>query len=250
MLELQSQSPEWRPGATVESPAIVLSSLRYQETGKIVHLLTPDQGRITVYAPGAVNSRKRFGASLEPMCFIQAQLRLARDHGTGHSMTSILKADLRDSFLHLRTHSALLESGAFAVKFINEFLPEGQSEPVVFRAVGRFLRDSVKLSDPGRQALWARFAFWNWMSRHFGFGDLKEAWGSHRTGELSSFMLGAWNQLMEQTEPDFGRFFDVLVREKPPHLTRTDEGSLYGKWTEISGFHWPDFERWLQCSSF
>ena len=239
---------DWRPGSTVECPALVLSALKYQETGKIVQLLTLDHGRITAFAPGAVNSRKRFGAALEPMSFLQAQLKLPREFATGGAMPQLLKADLRDSFLHLRTHSALLDSGIFAVKFVQEFVPEGSAEPTVFRALGRFLRDSAKLSDPTSQAPWARFAFWNWLSVHFGFGDLAALWDGDGGHALPSVVQGAWSQLMAQSEPVFVPYFEALTKTALPALTRSDEVFIYSKWTESSGMHWPDFERWLQCS--
>ena len=49
------------------TPAIVLSTIRYSETSKIVRLATRDHGVHSAIAKGALRPRSRFGASLQPL---------------------------------------------------------------------------------------------------------------------------------------------------------------------------------------
>lgn len=231
-----------RPGAQIDNPALILSSARYQEHGKILRLLTKDFGKISVYAPGAMSSRKRFGGSLEPMSFVQAQLRFPRDSESGGGrLVQILKSDLRDPFTHLRANAELLEAGAFAARAVDECLPEGHADAELFRALGRFLRELGKLADPAAHAGWCRFAFWDWLSRHLGFGELS----SGAATEVPASLRPAWDHLMAAEEPDFITFFAQLSATQVPRFTRKDERSLYAKWTEATGIRWPYFEAWI-----
>ena len=52
--------------ALVATPAVVLSTLRYGETSKIVRLATREHGVQSAIAKGADRPRSRFGASLQP----------------------------------------------------------------------------------------------------------------------------------------------------------------------------------------
>lgn len=58
--------------------AIILSSLRYGETSKIVRLATRDAGVQSAIAKGALRPRSRFGAALQVLSRGQAQLIPAR----------------------------------------------------------------------------------------------------------------------------------------------------------------------------
>jgi DNA repair protein RecO (recombination protein O) len=57
----------------VSTPAIVLSSLRYGETSKIVRLASRDHGVQSAIAKGALRPRSRFGGSLQVLSEGQAQ---------------------------------------------------------------------------------------------------------------------------------------------------------------------------------
>lgn len=58
----------------VATPAIVLATLRYGETSKIVRLATRDHGVQSAIAKGASRPRSRFGAALQLLSEGQAQL--------------------------------------------------------------------------------------------------------------------------------------------------------------------------------
>ncbi len=49
----------------MSTPAIVLATLRYRESSKIVRLATLELGVLSVIAKGALRPKSRFGASLQ-----------------------------------------------------------------------------------------------------------------------------------------------------------------------------------------
>jgi DNA repair protein RecO (recombination protein O) len=71
----------------VSTPAIVLSSLRYGETSKIVRLATREHGVQSAIAKGAFRPKSRFGAALQVLSSGQAQLILS-DRRDLHILTA------------------------------------------------------------------------------------------------------------------------------------------------------------------
>jgi DNA repair protein RecO (recombination protein O) len=83
----------------VSTPAIVISSLRYSETSKIVRLATREHGVQSVIAKGALRPKSRFGAALQLLSEGQAQFVL-KEHRELHLLTSF---DLRRLHVGLAT---------------------------------------------------------------------------------------------------------------------------------------------------
>lgn len=83
----------------VTTPAVVLSSLRYSETSKIVRLATRDHGVQSVIAKGALRPRSRFGAALQLLSEGQAHFVL-KENRELHLLTSF---DLRRLHVGLAT---------------------------------------------------------------------------------------------------------------------------------------------------
>jgi DNA repair protein RecO (recombination protein O) len=63
----------------VSTPAIVLSTLRYSETSKIVRLATREHGVQSAIAKGALRAKSRFGGALQLLSEGQAQF-LMKEH--------------------------------------------------------------------------------------------------------------------------------------------------------------------------
>jgi DNA repair protein RecO (recombination protein O) len=55
----------------VRTEAVVLRSLPYGETSRIVTLFTRDRGKLAVMAKGARRTKSRFGSTLQPMSYVQ-----------------------------------------------------------------------------------------------------------------------------------------------------------------------------------
>lgn len=72
--------------ALVSTPAIVLSTMRYGETSKIVRLATREHGIQSAIAKGAMRPRSGFGAALQPLSRGTAHY-LAKEHRELHTLT-------------------------------------------------------------------------------------------------------------------------------------------------------------------
>ena len=59
-------------GQILRTEAIVLRNMDYRETSQIVTLFTREKGKLTVLAKGARLAKSHFGATLQPMAYIQA----------------------------------------------------------------------------------------------------------------------------------------------------------------------------------
>src|SRR5215213_4398959 len=73
------------------TPAIVLSTLRYSETSKIVRLATRDYGVQSAIAKGALRPKSRFGGSLQVLSEGQAQMVMKE----GRELNLLTAFDLR-----------------------------------------------------------------------------------------------------------------------------------------------------------
>ena len=89
--------PGW-PGVTSKTDAVVLRSLRYSEADRILHLYTPERGRVGAIAKGVRKTKSRFGARLEPLSHVELMLH----EGSGELQT-VTGVDL------MRSHHAMRE---------------------------------------------------------------------------------------------------------------------------------------------
>jgi len=78
----------------VSTPAIVLATLRYGETSKIVRLATREQGIQSAMAKGALRPRSRYGAALQVLSEGSAQY-LAKEGRELHTLTAFDVTHLR-----------------------------------------------------------------------------------------------------------------------------------------------------------
>jgi DNA repair protein RecO (recombination protein O) len=96
----------------VATPAIVLSTLRFSETSKIVRLATRELGVQSAIAKGALRPRSRFGAALQLLSEGNAQL-LLKEHRELQTLTTFdltrLHVGLAGDLARYATGSALAE---------------------------------------------------------------------------------------------------------------------------------------------
>jgi DNA repair protein RecO (recombination protein O) len=96
----------------LDTPAIVLSSLRYSETSKIVRLATREHGVQSAIAKGVLRPRSRFGAALQSLSEGHARL-LVKEHRELHVLAGFdlthLHAGLAADLERYATATALAE---------------------------------------------------------------------------------------------------------------------------------------------
>ncbi len=99
----------------VTTEAVVLKSMKYHETSKIVTLYTRAFGKISVLAKGARDRKSRFGASLEPMCHVAAVLYTKESR----ELQLLSQCDTVESFPRLTEDLDRMAAGMAAVELVN-----------------------------------------------------------------------------------------------------------------------------------
>lgn len=114
-------------GASVKTEAVILRSLRYGEADRILHLYSPELGRIGAIAKGVRRAKSRFGGRLEPIT--RSALLLHRGRGDLYTITG---ADTVDAYRRLREQHASLDMAARACDAVGRIFAEGDPHPAVF----------------------------------------------------------------------------------------------------------------------
>lgn len=117
------------------SEAIVLHHLDYGEADRIVTLFSLEQGLVKGFARRARNSRKRFGAALEPYASVHVRWQ-SRSQG---DMVTLQDADLIDLRRGLRQDLSALALAAYGCELVESLLGETESQPEVYRLLAAFL---------------------------------------------------------------------------------------------------------------
>jgi DNA repair protein RecO (recombination protein O) len=118
----------------LKTEAIVLRSIRYGEADRILHLYTPDLGRLSAIAKGARRSRSRFGARLEPFFHIRAVLHEGRS-----DLLTVTGVDTVAAHAGLREHAATLDAAARACDAVTRLFETPDPHPEVFRLLANEL---------------------------------------------------------------------------------------------------------------
>ena len=114
------------PGS-LKTEAIVLRSIRYGEADRILHLYTPEHGRLGAIAKGARRARSRFGARLEP--FFQIAVVLHEGRGDLYTVTAV---DTIEARAGLRESAQALDAAARACDAVSRLFETDDPHPEVF----------------------------------------------------------------------------------------------------------------------
>ncbi len=109
--------------------AVLLRSVDFGESDRIVHLLTSDGGRLTAIAKAARRSRRRFPGTLDVFNHLAIDGR-AKPRAT---MAFLERAKLIQPFLGLRTDPARYALASFLTEMLDRLSPEGIVGPEATR---------------------------------------------------------------------------------------------------------------------
>lgn len=137
---------------TLKTECVVLRSIRYGEADRIIHLYTPDRGRIGAIAKGARRARSRFGARLEP--FMQVNLVLHVGRGDLATVTGVETVLARPG---LRVSAAALDGAARACDAVSRLFETGEPHPEVYALLTNEL--TLLASGPAAARLENQLAF-------------------------------------------------------------------------------------------
>ncbi|WP_445150670.1 DNA repair protein RecO [Baekduia sp. Peel2402] len=115
-------------GASLKTEAVVLRSMRYGEADRILHVYTPNRGRISAIAKGVRKTKSRFGGRLEPFCHVELVLHEGRS-----DLMTVTGAQAIAPFSRLRSSGAAIDAAARACDAVNRLFGEAEpSEPVFY----------------------------------------------------------------------------------------------------------------------
>jgi DNA repair protein RecO (recombination protein O) len=112
----------------------VLRSMRYGEADRILHLYTPERGRVSAIAKGVRKAKSRFGGRLEPYF----RLDLVLYQGRGDLMT-VTSAETVAAHHRLREAIAPLDGAARACEAVARIFDDGEPNPGVYHLLANEL---------------------------------------------------------------------------------------------------------------
>ena len=121
------------PGS-LKTEAVVLRGIRYGEADRILHLYTPERGRVSAIAKGVRRAKSRFGGRMEPFF----RLNLVLYQGKSDLMT-VTSAETIAGHPRLREHGASLDGAARACDAVSRMFGEGEPHSGVYHLLANQL---------------------------------------------------------------------------------------------------------------
>jgi DNA repair protein RecO (recombination protein O) len=122
---------------------IVLRSIRYGEADRVLHLYTPERGRVSAIAKGVRRPRSRFGGRLEP--FFRVRLLL---HEGRSDLLTVTGAETISAHPRLREDVRGLEGAARACEAVARVFDDGDPHAGVYNLLANEL--ALLDADPAR----------------------------------------------------------------------------------------------------
>jgi DNA repair protein RecO (recombination protein O) len=108
--------------------------LRYGEADRILHIYTPERGRVSAIAKGVRKARSRFGGRLEPFF----RLNLVLYEGRGDLLT-VTSAETIAGYPRLREDAAALDGAARACEAVARIFDDGEPHAGVYHLLANEL---------------------------------------------------------------------------------------------------------------
>jgi DNA repair protein RecO (recombination protein O) len=128
---------------TFKTEAVVLRSIRYAEADRIVHLYSPEHGRLNAIAKGARKPKSRFGGRLEPFF----RLRLVLYSGKG-DLSTVTSAQTLEGYPDLRGSGTALTAAARSCDAVLRLFDTGDPNDAAYNLLCNYL--SLIDSNPDR----------------------------------------------------------------------------------------------------
>jgi DNA repair protein RecO (recombination protein O) len=121
------------PGS-LKTEAIVLRGIRYGEADRVLHVYTPERGRVSAIAKGVRRAKSRFGGRLEPFF----RLNLVLYEGRSDLLT-VTSAETLAGHPRLREHGAALDGAARACDAVGRLFGDGEPHSGVYHLLANQL---------------------------------------------------------------------------------------------------------------
>jgi len=124
------------PGS-LKTQAIVLRSIRYGEADRVLHLYTPERGRLSAIAKGVRRTKSRFGGRLEP--FFRLDMVLYEPRPPRSDLLTVTSAATVAGHPRLREDARALDGAARACEAVARVFDDGDPHAGVFHLLANEL---------------------------------------------------------------------------------------------------------------
>jgi|SRR4051794_9014308 len=124
------------PGA-LKTEGIVLRGIRYGEADRILHLYTPEHGRVSAIAKGVRRAKSRFGGRLEP--FFRLDLVLWEPRPPKSDLMTVTSVETIAGHPRLREHEAAIDGAARACDAVSRLFGDGEPHAGVYHLLANQL---------------------------------------------------------------------------------------------------------------
>jgi DNA repair protein RecO (recombination protein O) len=115
--------------------AIVLRSVDYGESDRVVTLLSRERGKVSAFARGARASRRRFGGALEPFTLLTAEARLR----PGSDLLGLDSVAVERGFGGIRGELARIACASYAAELARELVRDQEPHDELFELLAAYL---------------------------------------------------------------------------------------------------------------
>ncbi|MCS5620719.1 MAG: DNA repair protein RecO [Nitrospinaceae bacterium] len=114
--------------ALYNTRALVIKSINFSESDRLVTFMTENQGKVKCVAKGARKVKNRFWGALEPMSLIHL-IYFGKEH---QSLFRLNHCDIIESFQTIRDDFDKLYTGVYFLDLIDSMILEGHREKKIF----------------------------------------------------------------------------------------------------------------------
>ncbi|MEO0811493.1 MAG: DNA repair protein RecO [Myxococcota bacterium] len=111
---------------SLELVGLVLGTRDFSDSHRIVDLLTPEEGRLSLLARGGRASKRRFAGALDLFVTLRVQV------STGGNLWTLTGADVLDARVEIRKRLEALARASLLAELTRALAPEHQAAPELF----------------------------------------------------------------------------------------------------------------------
>jgi DNA repair protein RecO (recombination protein O) len=119
----------------IKTEAIVLKSMKYRDTSKIITFYTKEYGKLKGIAKGARTAKNKFGSALEPMTLSMLVI-YKKEHRDLHLIS---QCDAVDSFKNLTEDLDRMTTALAVIELVNQVTHHEERNPALFELLGETL---------------------------------------------------------------------------------------------------------------
>jgi DNA repair protein RecO (recombination protein O) len=119
----------------IKTEAIILKSMKYRDTSKIVTFYTKEYGKLKGIAKGARTAKNKFGSALEPMTRSMLVI-YKKEHRDLHLIS---QCDAIDSFKNLTEDLDRMTTAFAVIELMNQVTHDEERNPALFALLGETL---------------------------------------------------------------------------------------------------------------